>query len=1056
MRVRKKQRRTADVPQATATGSGADTPADVEAVTPAPRRRARVRNRLLLSVLVTAAAVAGAGAPTLIAGSRDTAAAQALVDLARLDQQAIALSHSLEDERDGMVEYIAAGRSGQGDAKGAGAALRARVDRQARELRAAADSAPTGSATPSDAPAAAVKALKKLPSVRQQAKAGKGTALESYKDYSGIIEQLRRITRDVAGNLPARAQDRTAAALPDLARAIDQAAATRGLLEGALAGTGTQRPLVTEAMRTRVGEQAALADFEETAGPTARDRFSTTVNGTDVSVAERYLDRLTAQPYLSPQARATDVERFDSAASARVAHMRGVQSAFAAAEVKRLEKLRDDDVTALQVRAGLVGGCLLIALALSVATARSLTRPLSVLKRGSQRLAKDPAGEEPITFRGRNDEFADVVRSLNTLRATAAELVRRSSYAEREQDQLAVEKAQLTERHQLLSEDFDTLRSELEEARERLRAAAHGTADAGTAPQSGSDRGGGAGLSTAADAGAPETQDASDKHEAFADLATRTLTLVERQLGIIEGLEEKEADPDRLDTLFKLDHLATRMRRHSENLLLIAGTERGAREGLPEYVTAPLLDVLRAAVSEIAQYERVELGAVPHEVRVSGPAADDLSHLIAELLDNAAAFSPSGTGVRLTARTAEDGEAVVTVEDEGSGMSEYALAELNARLATPATAAEDPSAPWRLGLYIVARLSARHGVRVRLRRREEGGITAEVTVPQTLLSAGTDEDEHARTADQAPSPGAATTPSAAASPGVVPAPSTAPTPGVVPAPSAAPSPGAVAPSASVDSVVTEESAAGHAAEADGPDEAQPETAAPAPAPAETVPAQQVPAEPGSSTEGPAEPAQSVEPAHAAERDPSEPEHSAGEQHPAGTREPAVGAQQAPGAGFGDVDAVDGVDGSDRDGDGADGGRGQEGQPSVPGPSPVRGSVAEGGQNGRPEQVAQGRMATHTGLPKRVRGKSEQPGTAAPKPRGGGANPEELRRKLDVFQQGSREGRRDAEAQVAAEHSAEVGWFGEAAPKAGEQAGNNAVTDRSGAQPEGGTGEEAHK
>ncbi len=1040
MRVRKKQRRTADVPQATATGSGADTPADVEAVTPAPRRRARVRNRLLLSVLVTAAAVAGAGAPTLIAGSRDTAAAQALVDLARLDQQAIALSHSLEDERDGMVEYIAAGRSGQGDAKGAGATLRARVDRQARELRAAADSAPTGSATPSDAPAAAVKALKKLPSVRQQAKAGKGTALESYKDYSGIIEQLRRITRDVAGNLPARAQDRTAAALPDLARAIDQAAATRGLLEGALAGTGTQRPLVTEAMRTRVGEQAALADFEETAGPTARDRFSTTVNGTDVSVAERYLDRLTAQPYLSPQARATDVERFDSAASARVAHMRGVQSAFAAAEVKRLEKLRDDDVTALQVRAGLVGGCLLIALALSVATARSLTRPLSVLKRGSQRLAKDPAGEEPITFRGRNDEFADVVRSLNTLRGTAAELRRRSSYAEREQDQLAVEKAQLTERHQLLSEDFDTLRSELEEARERLRAAAHGTSDAGTAAQPGGDRGDGAGLSTAADAEAPETQNSSDKHEAFADLAARSLTLVERQLGIIEGLEEKEADPDRLDTLFKLDHLATRMRRHSENLLLIAGTERGAREGLPEYVPAPLLDVLRAAVSEIAQYERVELGAVPQEVRVSGPAADDLSHLIAELLDNAAAFSPSGTGVRLTARTGEHGEAVVTVEDEGSGMSEYALAELNARLATPATAAEDPSAPWKLGLYIVARLSARHGVRVRLRRREEGGITAEVTVPQTLLSAGTDEGEHARTADQAPSPGAGTTPSAAASPDAV------------PAPNAAPSPGAVAPSAPVDSVVAEESAAGHAAEADGPDEAQPETAAPAPAPApaETVPAQQVPAEPGSSTEGPAEPAQSVGPAHAAEPDPSEPEHSAGEQYPAGTREPAVGAQQAPGADVGDVG------GSDRDGDGTDGGRGQEERPSVPGPAPVRDSVAEGGQNGRPGQVAQGPMATHTGLPKRVRGKSEQPGTAAPKPRGGGADPEELRRKLDVFQQGSREGRRDAEAQVAAEHSAEVGWFGEAAPKTSEQAGNSAVTDRSGAQAEGGTGEEARK
>ncbi|MET9858520.1 nitrate- and nitrite sensing domain-containing protein [Streptomyces smyrnaeus] len=737
------------------------------------RRRARVRNRLLLSVAVGAVAVVAAGAPTLVAGSQDTADAQELVDLARLNQQAIALSHSLADERDGMVEYIAAGRSSK-DGVGVSEAQRNRVDRQARELRTAASSAPSGPAAPSDSPRAVAKALKKLPSIRQRAMTGKGDPLDSYEAYSGVIQTLRHLTRGVADGLPARAENRTATALPDLARAVDQASATRGLLEAALAGQGTQRALVTAAGKARLREQAALADFEETADTKARESYSTTVNGADVTVAERYLKAVTARNHLTASARAVDPERFDSSVSARLAHMRGVQSSFAAAEVKRLEGLRDDDVTALQLRAGLVGGCLLLAVAISVATARSLTRPLSVLKRGSQRLAKDPSGEEPITFRGRNDEFADVVRAINTLRATTAELRRRSACAEREQDQLAVEKAQLTEKHQLLGEDFAALRAELETVREQLAAPApHGTSadmSTGTGPDAGQDVGAGpdvgAGLGTGVrpDADVAVAGAAAD-HRAFADLGTRTLTLVERQLGIIEGMEEKEADPDRLDTLFKLDHLATRMRRHSENLLLLADAERTERDissaALPP---APLLDVLRAAVSEIAQYERVALGALPPEARVSGSAADDLSHLIAELLDNAAAFSPAESGVRLSARILESGEAQVSVEDEGEGMPESLLAELNDRLSEPQAAWEAPgtSSPWGLGMYVVTRLSARHGIRVQLRKPAAQGTVADVTVPRALLPGGghpsdvaehsrtDDEDQHSRADDLAP------------------------------------------------------------------------------------------------------------------------------------------------------------------------------------------------------------------------------------------------------------------------------------------------------------------
>ncbi|MBO8189996.1 nitrate- and nitrite sensing domain-containing protein [Streptomyces sp. DW4-2] len=736
------------------------------------RRRARVRNRLLMSVAVGAVAVVAAGAPTLVAGSQDAADAQALVDLARLDQQAIALSHSLADERDGMVEHLAAGRSGKGGT-GVTEAQRDRVDRRVRELRVAASSAPSGSAAPSASPGTVVEALKKLPAVRQRAMAGKGGPLDAYESYSALIKTLRQLTRGIADGLPARAENRTAAALPDLARAVEQASATRGLLEAALAGQGTQRSLVTAAGQARVREQAALADFEETADTKARETYNTTVNGADVNVAERYLKVVTAQNRLTPAARAVDRERFDSSVSARLAHMRGVQSSFAAAEIKRLERLRDDDVTALQLRAGLVGGCLLLAVAVSVATARSLTRPLSVLKRGSKRIAQDPAAEEPITFKGRNDEFADVVRALNTLRTTAADLKRRSACAEREQDELAVEKAKLTEKHRLLGEEFAALRAELETAREQSAARQpHGSVLDTSSVVADDTRVG----------EAPRAAGSEADHSTFADLGTRTLTLVEQQLGIIEGLEEKEADPDRLETLFKLDHLATRMRRHSENLLLLAGTERGERGAVPEAAgPAPLLDVLRAAVSEIAQYERVELGTLPPDVRVSGPAADDLSHLVAELLDNAAAFSSTESAVLLSARTRATGEAVVSVEDAGEGMAGAQLTELNTWLAEPltVTTAQEAGVSWGLGMYVVARLSARHGIRVRLRAREGGGTVADVTVPGALLvghGAPEDEhahlgdehapegDEHARAEDQAPAPAAAATPAPAAAP----------------------------------------------------------------------------------------------------------------------------------------------------------------------------------------------------------------------------------------------------------------------------------------------------
>src|SRR5690606_17023196 len=141
----------------------------------------------------------------------------------------------------------------------------------------------------------------------------------------------------------------------------------------------------------------------------------------------------------------------------------------------------------------------------------------------------------------------------------------------------------------------------------------------------------------------------------------------------------------RLATLFKLDHFATVMRRHSENLLVLAGTEHVQHTAGP----VPLVDVVRAAVSEIERYERVRIAALPPRTHVAGFAADDLSHLLAELMENATSFSPPEQPVEVSGWLLESGEVMLSVQDEGIGISADRLKRLNARLAD-----FDPESPY--------------------------------------------------------------------------------------------------------------------------------------------------------------------------------------------------------------------------------------------------------------------------------------------------------------------------------------------------------------------------
>ncbi|MER7570964.1 nitrate- and nitrite sensing domain-containing protein [Streptomyces sp. NPDC126514] len=665
-------------------------------------RPTHVRNRLFVAVAVVAAAIAAAGAPSVVTASAQVHDTQELVTLSERTEDALALAHSLADERDEVTSYVAAGRP---KSKAPSEQRSARVDRLVEELR----------ANP-DTPASLRADLDDIAALRRAALTGKSTALDTHKAYSASLGELHRLAEQLAEDLPPRAGS-GAHALAELDTAVQQAASTRGLLLAALsvprttqtvidpvtglpstvssssdADTEQRDALTAAAQESRLRSDAALADFRETAPKESVASYDSTVTGPEAEAAEKYLASLTDQPTLSDAELRTGVKKLDAALSARVEMMRGAESALHDRRTKDLALLRDDDVTELEIRVAILGFLVLLAIGVATGMARGLTRPLAVVRLGSARLAgaEDPTAEEPVRFTGRKDEFAQVVDSVNTLHAQAVALHERIATLESDRKHLVGQR-------QKMADAREELRAELAESSaqlERLRTSIGST---------------------------------------FVNLALRTLGLVERQLAVIEGLEEREQDPDRLSTLFKLDHFATVMRRHSENLLVLAGTEHVQHSAGP----VPLVDVVRAAVSEIERYERVRIAALPPHAHLAGFAADDLSHLLAELMENATAFSPPDMPVEVSGWLLENGEVMLSVQDEGIGMTDDRMTRLNSRLAD-----FDPEASYDqegeeglgLGLYVVARLAHRHGVRVQLREQKQGGVAAVVVLPNALLA----------------------------------------------------------------------------------------------------------------------------------------------------------------------------------------------------------------------------------------------------------------------------------------------------------------------------------
>ncbi|GAA0933933.1 sensor histidine kinase [Nonomuraea longicatena] len=213
--------------------------------------------------------------------------------------------------------------------------------------------------------------------------------------------------------------------------------------------------------------------------------------------------------------------------------------------------------------------------------------------------------------------------------------------------------------------------------------------------------------------------------QVFVNLARRNQSLLHRQLLQLDGMERKSENPEELEDLFKLDHLTTRMRRHAESLIILSDQAPGRGWRNP----VPILDVVRAAVAEVEEYPRVEIFQPP-AVTLVGAAVTDVVHLVAELVENATLFSPPQTRVDVRTTLTPHGLSI-EIEDRGLGLSRTEVDELNARLQD--TPEFDLAKSDRLGLFVVARLAARHGIRVRLGLSPYGGLTALVALPERLL-----------------------------------------------------------------------------------------------------------------------------------------------------------------------------------------------------------------------------------------------------------------------------------------------------------------------------------
>ncbi len=649
-----------------------------------PLKNWRVRSRLLLLVLLPTLAAVVLGGFSVLSSARSALAYQRVEQFSRLGSGITNLVQALQAEREDTIRYITMGAQGGGRAASGGAAApelavlaqdHRSTDALAARVRSLAGGiGPAYPALAQEEARAAITAIEGLPAVRGVAASSQIPSLTVIQEYAAAINQLNALEDEIA----AGSND---AALADTVRVVGLISATKeevsqeqAILTSALTpdlvGAAKLGPGQLTAINAAQAEQTAdLAQFGLIATAAQRQLYNSALSSAQADQAQAQVQQ--AITLALDGGSSTENPAFTNAANGSaylVASLHQVEQSLMSSIIGQVAGLRDRAITSALVEGFGVLLVLVLALIFTVAVGRSMTRPLARLRSGALEVA--------------GVRLPDTVRRMSE-----------SGGADSPPDIEPID-VDSTDEIGEVARAFDQVHQEA------VRLAANEAALRGNV------------------------------NAMFVNLSRRSQSLVERQIRLIDDLEQGEQDSDRLANLFQMDHLATRMRRNSENLLVLAGHELSRRWSEP----VALVDVLRAAVSEIEHYERVIPNIQPG-ISVRGQAVSDVVHLLSELAENATAFSAAETPVKVSGYLLSSGGTLVDITDQGVGMGADEMAHANWRLDNPPVV--DVAVSRRMGLFVVARLAARHGIRVRLRPGPAGGLTALIWLPDEVITRDT-------------------------------------------------------------------------------------------------------------------------------------------------------------------------------------------------------------------------------------------------------------------------------------------------------------------------------
>ena len=632
----------------------------------------RVRWRLAAVIAVPTLTAAVLGALTINTDVNNWQATGRVQHLAQLNADVVQLSQALEDELNWSTAYAATRQSGSGAFAAPLKQAQNAADRAAGKVvsDSAGVTAGAGYQPGTVQGLTGVQAaINDLASVRKGVTNSQFPSSQIVRVYSlNLIGPANTFSGAIGSGANNADLESDVNAMAALLRNESQVAVQRAVLYAALLSPGKTLRAGDLATLQQAHEQAVanMAAFDASTDTALQQNYSNTVSGAavDVAASNEVLAIQTATAHPT-SALPIDPATWNRGMSTTIKDTRTVANQLADEVSQHANKLRSDATTSLLVTSVVTLLLLLLVVLISTIVARSLIRPLRKLRAD----ALDVAGHR------------------------LPEMVRRLSQSEGADEGVEIEPIGVTSTDEIgeVARAFDQVH------REAVRLAAD------------------------------EAMLRGNLNAMFINLSRRSQSLIERQLSLIDSLEQSEQDSGRLSSLFRLDHLATRMRRNSENLLVLAGHEVTRRWSQP----VPLVDVLRAAISEIEQYERVVLNVQPGIV-VVGQAVNDVVHLVAEIVENATTFSPEDTQVYVSGQPLSSGGVLLDITDNGVGISDQEMSHANWRLDNPPVV--DVAVSRRMGLFVVGRLAARHGVRVRLRHAQAGGLTALIWLPDTVAA----------------------------------------------------------------------------------------------------------------------------------------------------------------------------------------------------------------------------------------------------------------------------------------------------------------------------------